>query len=588
MALQKSQVRGISSHLVDWVDEVANRTRPESVVFCDGSEQEYRTFVGQMLREGTLIELDQRRYPNCYLHRSNPDDVARSEASTFICTPEKGDAGPTNNWMDSREAESLLWRIFDGCMVGRTMYVAPYLLGPGNSTRSQVGVEVTDSLYVVINLRIMTRMGAVALESLKGRDHFVRGIHSTGTMNRSLRYVCHFPGAKLIMSINSNYGGNALLSKKSHSLRLASVSAREEGWLAEHMLILGIEDGSGRLTYLSGAFPSASGKTNLAMLKPPPSLSELKVWLIGDDIAWLDLAPDGKLCAINPEVGFFCVAANSSEKTNPNLMEAIRKNTIFTNVGMTAEWTPWWDAQPPVPSVVDWHGRPWKPGGAPAAHPNSRFTVPIRQYPMLSPRSDDPQGVSVSAILFGGRRSGLVPLVCEAFSWKHGVLMGAMMKVETTAAADGTIGRLREDSMAMTPFCGYNMGDYFQHWLNFSRKSKNLPRIFQVNWFRKGKDGRFLWPGYGENIRVLKWIVDRVNDEAEAVETPIGYVPARGSLDLKGLDIPKGAIEDLLYVDREGWLEEARSSEAFFKTFGDRFPKTLWREHSELTARLQS
>jgi len=574
--------------LVEWVDEVASRTRPDSVVWCDGSEQEYRIFVDQMLKEGTLIELDQKRYPNCYLHRSDPDDVARTEASTFICTPERADAGPNNNWMNNREAENLLWRIFDGCMAGRTMYVAPYLLGPSNSPYCQVGVEITDSLYVVISLRIMTRMGAIALERLKDRDQFVRGIHSIGTMNHSLRYVCHFPNTKLIMSINSNYGGNALLSKKSHSLRIASVAAREEGWLAEHMLIVGIEDGSGRLTYLSGAFPSASGKTNLAMLKPPPSLNDFKVWLLGDDIAWLHLSADGRLYAINPEVGFFCVASNSSAKTNPNLMEAIRKNTIFTNVGLTAERTPWWDAQPPAASVLDWRGRTWHPGGATAAHPNSRFTIPIRRYPMLSPKSDDPHGVPVSAILFGGRRSELVPLVYEASSWEHGVLVGAMMKVETTAAADGTVGRLREDPMAMMPFCGYDMGAYFQHWLDFSRKSKNLPRIFHVNWFRRGKDGRFVWPGYGENLRVLKWIVGRVNGEAEAVETPIGNLPAPGSLDLKGLDLPKGAIEELLYVDREGWLKEVSSFEKFFKTFGDRFPKALWQEYWNLIARLQS
>ena len=586
MALLRSQVRSVSEHLVEWVDEVAGRTRPESVVWCDGSDEEYRSFVDQMLKEGTLIELDQQRYPNCYLHRSDPDDVARTESSTFICTRDKADAGPTNNWMDSGEAEDLLWGIFDGSMKGRKMYVAPYLMGPGDSPRTRVGAELTDSLHVVISLKIMTRMGKVALDRMKDGNQFVRGIHSTGTMNRSLRYICHFPDTGLIMSINSDYGGNALLPKKSHALRIASVEACREGWLSEHMLIVGIEDRPGRLTYICGAFPSASGKTNLAMLRPPPSLQEAKVWLVGDDIAWLHLAPDGRLHAINPEAGFFCVASNSGEKTNPNLMEAIRKNTIFTNVGLTADRLPWWDARPPVDSVVDWQGNPWRPGGAPAAHPNSRFTVPKSRYPMLSPRSDDPRGVPVSAFLFGGRRSELVPLVCEAFGWEHGVLVGAMTKVETTAAAEGAVGRLREDPMAMRPFCGYNMGDYFQHWLDFSPKSTSLPKIFQVNWFRKGKDGEFLWPGFGENLRVLKWIVGRVNGEAEAVETPIGYVPAPGSLDMEGLDLPKGAIEDLLYVDREGLLKEARASEEFFKKFGDRFPKTLWREHRDLMARL--
>ena len=594
MSHQREQFLEISPSLVEWVDEVAARTKPDKIVWCDGSDAEYDSLIQMMLKQGILSELDQKKFPHCYLYRSNPQDVARTEASTFICSSKEEDAGPTNNWMGKEQAEEKLWQIFEGSMKGRTMYVVPYLMGPENSKYGQVGVELTDSLYVAASLRIMTRMGTVALDHLrKNGGGFVKGVHSMGTLDPKMKYITHFPDSKFIMSINSNYGGNALLSKKSHSLRIASVMAREQGWLAEHMLIVGVQDSSGNVSYITGAFPSASGKTNLAMLRPPSTFDGTKVLTVGDDIAWMHLAEDGRLHAINPEAGFFCVAPNSSTRTNPNLIQTINRNTIYTNVAVTQEWIPWWEGKEDVEtdnesvsSLIDWQGRKWAPGGLPAAHPNSRFTAPISQYPSLSPRSNDPNGVPVSAILFGGRRASLVPLVYEAFSWEHGVLIGAMMKVERTAAAEGAVGELRNDPMAMTPFCGYNMADYFQHWLTFPSKSKKLPKIFCVNWFRRGKDKKFLWPGYGENLRVLKWIIDRSNGKAEAIETPIGYIPAAGSIDLKGLDFQDGTMEELFQIDRQGWLDELKSSEAFFQKFGDKFPKRLWQEYEALSARI--
>lgn len=588
MSRRREDVYKINAPLVEWVEQVATKTKPESIVWCDGSDEEYDSLIKEMLKQGIMSELDQEKFPQCYLYRSNPQDVARTESSTYICTDEEEDAGPTNNWMSEQASQEELWEIFDGAMKGRTMYVVPYLMGPETSKYSQVGVELTDSLYVAASLRIMTRMGNVALEYMKNNGgKFVKGVHSMGTMDQKLKYITHFPDSKFIMSINSNYGGNALLSKKSHSLRIASVSAREEGWLAEHMLIVGIQDSTGNVSYITGAFPSASGKTNLAMLKPPSTLNGYKVLTVGDDIAWLRLGEDGRFRAINPETGFFCVATHTSSKTNPNLMQTIDRNTIYTNVAITPENTPWWEGKDEqVSKLIDWQGHDWKPGGAPAAHPNSRFTAPISQYPSLSPRSTDPEGVPVSAILFGGRRASLVPLVYEAFSWEHGVLVGAMMKVERTAAAEGAVGELRNDPMAMIPFCGYNMADYFQHWLTFGSKSKKLPKIYCVNWFRRGKDKKFLWPGYGENLRILKWIIERANAKAEAVKTPIGYVPAPGSIDLKGLDLPEGTMEELFRIDREGWLDELKSSEVFFKKFGERFPKRLWQEYEDLSARI--
>lgn len=588
LAIQRQRIIETNRNLVEWVDEVALRTRPDEVVWCDGSEEEYTALIELMVKSGSLIELNQQELPRCYLYRSDSHDVARTESSTYICCQDKSNAGPTNNWMSPESAQAKLWHIMDGCMKGRTMFVVPYIMGPASSVHSQVGVEITDSPYVVISLRIMTRMGSQALNRLNNNAPFVKGIHSMGTLDPSQKYICHFPETKLIMSVNSNYGGNALLSKKSHSLRIASVVAREEGWMAEHMLIVGIQDGAGETTYITGAFPSASGKTNLAMLRPPNYFKDHKVLLIGDDIAWLHVGNDGRVCALNPEAGFFCVATSTNPKTNPNLIETIRKNTIYTNVALGPRELPWWEGLSPDPgNLIDWHGNKWTEGRVPAAHPNSRFTVSVSQYPSLSPNFEDPNGVPISAILFGGRRASLVPLVYESLSWEHGVLLGAMMKIETTAAAEGKVGVLRNDPMAMTPFCGYNMGDYFQYWLDFGKKSAKPPKIFQVNWFRLGADGKFLWPGYGENLRVLKWITQRARHNANAIETPIGYVPTKDSLNLEGLNVKDDVIDELLRVDRDAWLAETQTTKPYFESFGENFPKRLWREFNDLVSRLE-
>jgi len=576
--------------LVDWVDEVADITRPDSVEWCDGSDEEFRRLVHEMVADGTLIELNQRSYPNCYLHRSDPNDVARSEESTFICTEKEDDVGSTNNWMGSGEARAKMRALLSGCMTGRKMYSIPYLLGPLDSPFSQVGVEVTDSPYVAASMKIMAKVGHVALEHLKGNG-FVKGIHSVGALDPRNKFICHFPGEKLIISMNSNYGGNVLLSKKCHSLRLASVMARDEGWLAEHMLIIGIEDPNGAITYVTGAFPSASGKTNLTMLKPPEYMKEWNVWAVSDDIAWLHLDPQGTFRAINPESGFFAVAPNTSLKTNPRIMEMVKRNTIFTNVALSSDRTPWWEGMGEHPRKLwDWQGRVWIGGKSPgsAAHPNSRFTTPIRQYPFLSPEYDNPNGVPITAMIFGGRRSELVPLVYESFSWEHGILMGAMLRVETTAAASGEVGVLRNDPMAMKPFCGYNIADYFGHWLSFRSRSDRLPRIFQMNPFRLGRDGRFLWPGYSHNLVLLKWIVERCRGEAEAVETPVGYVPTADSLRIEGMGVPDATIKELLRVDEAAWIEELETTRLFFESLGERFPKALMQELDKETVRFES
>ncbi|HUK50961.1 MAG TPA: phosphoenolpyruvate carboxykinase (GTP), partial [Terriglobales bacterium] len=469
--------RGIS----EWIDSVAKITWPDNIVWCDGSESQYRSLIDRMVADGTLIELNSEKYPGCYLHRSNPNDVARSEQATYICAKNSEDVGPTNNWMPYKEGRRKLLKLFEGCMTGRTMYVIPYLLGPKGSPYSQVGVELTDSPYVAASMQIMTKVGKVALERFKD-GCFVKGLHSMGQLGPSNRYICHFPDDNLIMSLNSNYGGNALLSKKCHALRLASVMARNEGWLAEHMLVIGVEDPDGNMTYLTGAFPSASGKTNLAMLKPPESMKGWNVWAVSDDIAWIHLDSEGRFRAINPESGLFAVAPNSNMKTNPRIIGAVKKNTIFTNVALQADKTPWWEGMGEHPRVLwDWQGKVWRAGRSSgnAAHPNSRFTTSIQQYPFLSPEYNNPYGVPISAIIFGGRRSDLIPLVYESFSWEHGVLIGAMLRAETTAAAAGEIGILRNDPMAMKPFCGYHIADYFKHWLSFRSKSKKLPKIFQ-------------------------------------------------------------------------------------------------------------
>ncbi len=571
-----------------FVKEVAELTKPKSIVWCNGSRKEYNSFMRKFTKEGVFIKLNQEKYPNCYLHRSDPKDVARTEHLTFVCSKNKEDAGPTNNWSPPEETKTKLNALFKRAMKGRTMFVIPYIMGPKGSPHSQIGIQITDSMYVVSNMAIMTRMGKQALEQLGESDNFVRGIHSLGDLNPDRRYICHFPEERLIVSIGSGYGGNALLSKKCHSLRIASVMARSEGWMAEHMLILGLESPKGEVTYIVGAFPSASGKTNLALLEPPETHKDWKVWTIGDDIAWLHMGKDGCLMGINPEYGFFGVAPGTNMTTNANAMKTIQKNSLFTNTAVTAEGTPWWEgmtAEPPK-DLVDWQGRSWNRGITKAAHPNSRFTTPIKQAPSVSPKLDDPEGVPISAIIFGGRRATLTPLVFEAFNWSHGVFIGATMGAETTVAAVGKVGVVRRDPMAMRPFCGYHIADYLRHWLNIGSKMDNPPKIFHVNWFRTNNDGRFLWPGFGENIRVLKWIVNRINGIGEVFKTPIGYIPTPDSLGLENLDISQDDIEELLRVDKEAWLKEIVDVKSFFTSIQQKLPKELWDQLRSLELRL--
>ena len=495
----------MATPLESWVEEVSHLTKPKDIVWCDGSQREYDHIVDGMLRDGSFIELNPKTYPNCYLHRSNPNDVARTESVTFICTREKSNAGPTNNWMAPDEAKQKAEPFFRGAMKDRTMYVVPYILGPATSPYSKVGVEVTDSAYVAASMRIMSRMGQAALDRLGSSSDFVPGLHSLGDMEPAHRLVLHFPEEKLIWSVGSGYGGNALLGKKCFALRIASWVAREQSWMAEHTLILGLEDPSGKVTYMCAAFPSACGKTNLAMMVSALEKQGYRVWTIGDDIAWLHIGKDGMLRAINPESGFFGVAPGTNEKTNPNVMTAVHHDTIFTNVAMTPEGEPWWEGMYATPQsgLTDWKGEKWTPSKGPAAQPNSRYTVPSKQSPSISKHFEDPEGVPISAIIFGGRRARVAPLVFEARDWQHGVFVGATMASETTAAATGAVGVTRRDPMAMLPFCGYNMADYFRHWLDMGKRVAHPPKIFHVNWFRKGEDGKFLWPGYGENVRVL-------------------------------------------------------------------------------------
>lgn len=579
-----------NSAVSQWVGEVASRFKPEGVVWLNGSDEEYRGLLSEAVQAGQLLPLNPKKHPGSYLHRSHPKDVARTEQCTFICAPNQGDAGPTNNWMAPDEAYAKLNRLSDGMMRGRTMYVVPHLMGPKGSPFSKVGVEVTDSLYVAINMRLMTRMGDAALEHLGESDDFVKGIHSLGTLDPENRYICHFPQDKTIFSINSGYGGNALLGKKCFALRIASWQGRKEGWLAEHMFLMGVEDPKGKITYIAGALPSACGKTNLAMLQPPVKFGGYRIWCLGDDIAWLRVGPDGQLWAVNPEAGFFGVAPGTSDKTNPNMMKTIAKNSLFTNVALGPEGTVWWEGLDPPEDTrgyVDWKGEPWDlASGEKRAQPNSRFTAPMAQCPILSPRWDDPQGVPISAILFGCRRSVLVPLVYESFSWEHGVYLGAALSSETTAAAVGTTGIVRRDPMAMLPFCGYNMADYFQHWLDMGQRLAKPPKIFRVNWFRVDPNGRFVWPGFGENIRVIQWIIDRVNGQAPAVKTPIGWLPSPQELQADDLDISKEGWETLLGVDGPAWVEAVQRQTEFFERFGDRMPSKLLAQGWDLIARL--
>jgi phosphoenolpyruvate carboxykinase (GTP) len=559
-----------SSVAEKWVEESASLTKPSRVVWCDGSKAEYDGLIEQMVADGTLIALNPHTYPNCYLHRSDPRDVARTEQLTFICTRRKEDAGPTNNWMAPADAKAKARQYFDGAMKGRTMWVIPYLMGPAGSSMSRVGIMVTDSAYVVASMHMMTRVGQVALQHMRSDDDFIAGLHSIGDLSPDHRLILHFPEERLIWSVGSGYGGNALLGKKCHALRLASAQARDEGWLAEHMLILGVEDPEGRVSYVAAAMPSASGKTNLAMVVS--SLPGWRAWTVGDDIAWMHVDATGQLRAINPERGFFGVAPNTSPRTNPNGTAMVRSNTIFTNVALTPSGEPWWEGLTPEPpaGLLDWQGRPWDPAKGPAAHPNSRFTVLAQQCPSIAPNWEDPQGVPISALIFGSRRSAVIPLVFEAFDWTHGVFLGSAMSTETTAAITGQVGVVRRDPMAMLPFCGYNMADYFEHWLSMQRRLTQPPKIFRVNWFRRGSDGKFLRPGYGENMRVLKWIVERVRGTAGAKETPIGFVPTSEALDTRGLDLAPEKLRAALHVDATEWLDALRDLDEFYGKFNGR------------------
>ena len=573
-----------------WVDEVAQLTEPASIRWCDGSDAEYAELVQTMLASGDLLPLNAESNPRSYLHRSHPSDVARVEHLTFVCTPDEVDAGPNNHWMAPADAHAKIDALFAGAMRGRTMYVIPYCMGPIDSPLARCGVEITDSPYVVANMRIMTRMGAPALARIEREGRFVKGLHSTGDLDPDRRFIMHFPEELSIKSIGSGYGGNALLGKKCHALRIASHQARREGWLAEHMLIVGIENPKGEKHYIAAAFPSACGKTNLAMLIPTEGYRKAgwKVWTVGDDICWMTPGKDGRLWAINPEAGYFGVAPGTSASTNPTALDTLGHDAIFTNVAVTADNRPWWEGLGEGEPVTDWQGRPYDAANGPAAHPNSRFTVSAKQCPSWAPESEDAAGVPISAIVFGGRRPSLVPLVFEAKDWAHGVLVGAAMGSETTAAATGAVGVLRRDSMAMKPFCGYNFADYFAHWLSFDKPGAKLPRIFHVNWFRKDADGCFMWPGYGENLRVLDWMIQRVEGLAEGVETPIGTLPAKGELNAEGLSLAPGALDELLRVDIEGWQEELRAIGLYLDGFGERMPERLKTERERVSKALDA
>ncbi len=570
-----------------WVEDTAALTKPDQIHWCDGSQREYTSLVELMLQRGDLLQLNSTTYPNCYLHRSDPTDVARVEHLTFVCPPDKEDAGPNNHWMAPAEAHRKMDALFEGCMRGRTLYVIPYCMGPIDSPYARCGVEITDSPYVVVNMNLMTRMGTPALRRIEREGAFVRGLHSTGDLNPDRRFIMHFPHELLIQSIGSGYGGNALLGKKCHALRIASWQARQEGWLAEHMLIVEIESPEGERHYLAAAFPSACGKTNLAMLIPPASQPGWKVRTLGDDIAWLHLDNNGQLRAINPESGYFGVVPGTNPKTNRNAFEMIRHDTIFTNVALTATNEPWWEGKDKEVPAIDWQGRPYKKANGAAAHPNSRFTVTARQNPGYSPLADDAAGVPISAIIFGGRRRELAPLVYQATSWRHGVLIGASVASETTAAAVGAVGVTRRDPMAMQPFCGYNFADYWKHWLSFGDRSAKLPQIFHVNWFRQDDRGNFLWPGFGENIRVLRWIIDRCAGRAGARETAIGFLPRADDLHLQGLDIDSGVVDSLLGVDEASWRREMAGIAEYFGKFGERVPAELLDEHRRVLGSLR-
>jgi len=582
--------------LKKWVEECAALCQPDDIVWCDGSEAERQRLEREAFTTGELIQLDQEKLPGCVYHRTAVDDVARTEHLTFICTSRKENAGPTNNWMSPQEGYERAGAIFRGSMRGRTMYVIPFSMGPIGSPFSKFGVELTDSIYVVLNMRIMTRMGQSVLDAIGADGEFTKALHGKAERDIHKRLILQFPEDNTIWSVGSGYGGNVLLGKKCLSLRIASYLGWQEGWLAEHMLIVGIQDPQGKTTYITGAFPSACGKTNLAMLVPPDALRDkgFKVFTVGDDIAWMRIKEDGRLWAINPEYGFFGVAPGTNCKTNPNAMVTIQRNTIYTNVLLKPDRTVWWEDGdgPPPAEGQDWEGNYWRPGMTddegkiiPGANPNSRYTAPASRCPCIDPKWEDPEGVPISAFIVGGRRAHLAPLVYQSFDWQHGVFVGATMASERTAAQYGKLGEVRRDPMAMLPFCGYNMGDYFAHWLGMGKRLTNPPKLFHANWFRTGEDGKFLWPGFGENLRVLDWIVRRCRNDADARETPIGYVPTPGALDMDGLDLPAEVMEKLLSISADDWTEELKGIEKFFARFGDKLPKEIWDEYQALNRR---
>ena len=576
----------LSTEVAKWVEQVRQLTQPKAIHWCDGSDAEIRELTQQLEKSGDLKQLNPQEFPGCHIAYSHPSDVARVEHLTFICSKEKEDAGPNNNWMAPDEARAKMKALFTGCMKDRTLYVVPYCMGPIDSPYARSGVEITDSAYVVLNMAIMTRMGRAALERIAREGTFVKGLHSIGELDPERRFIMHFPEDLEIQSFGSGYGGNALLGKKCHALRIASYQARTEGWLAEHMLIVGLESPQGEKHYVACAFPSACGKTNLAMLIPPGSMPGWKVTTVGDDIAWLTPGPDGRLWAINPEAGYFGVAPGTNPQTNKNAYDMIRSDTLFTNVALTADNQPWWEGLSTGKPVTDWKGNPYDPKNGPAAHPNSRFTVSAKKNPVYAKESENPRGVPISALVFGGRRRELAPLVYEARDWKHGVLVGASVASETTAAATAKVGVVRRDPMAMLPFCGYNFADYWQHWLNVGARLTNPPKIYHVNWFRRDADGKFLWPGYGENLRVLEWMLNRVSGKVQANETAIGNLPRPQDLNTRGLEISSSDLQALLSVEPTLWKKEVADIREYLNSYGKRLPAELSKQLDTVEAKL--